>query len=62
MSGHFLRPPNMLTKFFKDPKYVDQIFRNPQMFCYLFFLNYQTDNEFETPNNYFFSPLRPQIC
>ena len=23
MSGHFLRPPNMLTKFFKDPKYVD---------------------------------------
>ena len=23
MSGHFLRPPIMLTKFFKDPKYVD---------------------------------------
>ena len=23
MSGHFLRPPNMLTKFFKNPKYVD---------------------------------------
>ena len=23
MSDPFLRPPNMLTKFFKDPKYVD---------------------------------------
>ena len=23
MSDHFLRPPNMLTKFFKDPKCVD---------------------------------------
>ena len=23
ISGHFVRPPNMLTKFFKDPKYVD---------------------------------------
>ena len=33
MSGHFLRPPNMLTKFFKDPKYVDQIFRNPPKLC-----------------------------
>ena len=23
MSGHFLRPPNIFTKFFKDPTYVD---------------------------------------
>ena len=33
ISGHFLRSPNMLTKFFKDPKYVEQIFRNPQKLC-----------------------------
>ena len=37
MSGHFLRPPNMLTKFFKDPKYVDQIFRNPPKLCWSIF-------------------------
>ena len=46
MSGHFLRPPNMLTKFLETPKkYVDQ-FSFP-------LLKYQTDSEFETPNNYF---------
>ena len=33
ISGHFLRSPNMLTKFFKDPKYVEQIFRNPKKLC-----------------------------
>ena len=38
MSNHFLRPPNMLTKFFKDPKYVEQIFRNPQKLCWPIFL------------------------
>ena len=52
MSGHFLRPPDMLTKILKDPKHVDQIFR-PKI-TYLFaFSKYQTDSEFETPKNYF---------
>ena len=32
----FSQTPNMLTKFFKDHKYVDQTFRNPKYCVYQF--------------------------